>query len=186
MPFETGAPQFGVNDAKVQTWTGAGTYSGTITDIFGIQMARVTLQVISAIANGDDSVIAAGARNTGAQLQMRFVGLNLTQMAVMTGKTVTVSASVSQLSFGAGGKMPYFGAVIKILSEETGDTWAYLPKCKIMSDFVPFQGEFGTFTTPELTVQAVPDATWGIVTFLTHPAEVSITVMPPANIVGVP
>jgi hypothetical protein len=113
-------------------------------------MARVTLQVISAIANGDDSVIAAGARNTGAQLQMRFVGLNLTQMAVMTGKTVTVSASVSQLSFGAGGKMPYFGAVVKILSEETGDTWAYLPKCKIMSDFVPFQGEFGTFTTPEL------------------------------------
>jgi hypothetical protein len=78
--------------------------------------------------------------------------------------------------------MPYFGAIVKALSEEIGDTWIFLPKCKIMSDFVLFQGEFGAFSTPEVTVQCVPDETWGLANFITHPTDVPISVIPPANI----
>lgn len=181
MPFDQGAPQFGVNDAKVAVWNATDDY-GTLTDVMGIQMAQVTIQLISAIANGDDRIVAAAARLTGAQLQMRFVGLNPSMMAVITGITLDVISSVSNLQFTGGERMPYFGAIVKSLSEEIGDTWVFLPKLKIMSDFVPFQGEFGTFSTPEVTVQAVADETWGLANFITHPTDVAITVMPPANI----
>jgi hypothetical protein len=184
MPFDQGAPQFGVSDAKVATWINtAGVISyGTVTDVMGIQMAQATIQIISAIANGDDKIVAAAARLTGAQLQMRFVGMNPTSMSVITGVAPDTISSVVNLQFTGGERMPYFGAIIKALSEEVGDTWVFLPKCKIMSDFVLFQGEFGAFSTPEVTVQAVPDDTWGLANFITHPTDVDITVMPPANI----
>jgi hypothetical protein len=184
MGFDQGAPQFGIHDAKVASWTATNTY-GTLTDIMGIQMAQATMQVISAIANGDDTIVAAGSRLTGVQLQMRFVGMNPSMWAILTGLSVTTISSVKQLQFEGGEKMPYFGAIIKSLSEEAGDTWVFIPKCKIMSDFVLFQGEFGAFTTPEVTVQAVPDETWGLANFITHPTDVDITVIPPADIAQV-
>jgi hypothetical protein len=184
MPFDQGAPQFGIADAKIAVWNSTDSY-GTLTDIMGIQMSQVTMQVISAIANGDDQIVAAGARLTGVSLAMRFVGLNPSVLAILTGISLDVISSVSNLQVAGGNRLPYFGAIIKSLSEETGDTWVFLPKCKIMSDFVPFQGEFGTFTTPELTVQAVPDETWGLANFITHPTDVAITVIPPANIAEV-
>lgn len=185
MAFDQGAPQFGIHDAKVATWIATNSY-GTLTDIMGIQMAQTTLQVVSAIANGDDTIVAAGSRLTGAQLQMRFVGMNPTMFAIITGITVGTVSSVKQLQVAGGERLPYFGAIIKALSEEVGDTWVFLPKCKITSDFVPFQGEFGAFTTPEVTVQCVPDTTWGVANFITHPSDVSITVIPPVNIAQVP
>jgi hypothetical protein len=122
---------------------------------------------------------------TGVSLSMRFVGLNPSVLAILTGVSLDVISSVSNLQIVGGNRLPYFGAIIKSLSEEIGDTWVFLPKCKIMSDFVPFQGEFGTFTTPELTVQAVPDETWGLANFITHPTDVAITVIPPDNIAEV-
>lgn len=184
MPFDQGAPQFGVNDAKVAVWTSTGVY-GTLTDVMGVQMAQATIQIISAVANGDDTIVAAASRLTGAQLQMRFVGLNPSMISVITGIATDTISSVINLQFTGGERMPYFGAIIKALSEEVGDTWVFLPKCKIMSDFVLFQGEYGTFTTPEVTVQAVPDETWGLANFLTHPTDVAITVIPPVDIAEV-
>lgn len=181
MPFEQGAPQFGMNDAKVAIWNATDDY-GTVTDVMGVQMATTTAQVISAIANGDDKIVAAGSRLTGFQAQLRFVGLNLGMMSVITGIAVDVLSSVSNLQIQGGERLPYFGLIVKALSEEIGDTWVFLPKVKIMSDFTPFQGEFGTFTTPELTLQCVPDETWGLANFITHPTDVEITVMPPADI----
>lgn len=185
MPFDQGAPQFGVADARVAVWNATDDY-GTLTDIMGIQMAQASLQVVSAVANGDDRIVAAASRLTGASLQMRFVGLNPTMLSVITGVSIDTISSVNNMQFTGGERLPYFGAIIKSLSEEVGDTWVFLPKCKIMSDFVIFQGEFGTFTTPEVTVQAVPDETWGLANFITHPTDVAITVIPPANIAEVP
>lgn len=184
MPFDVGAPQFGINDAKVALWNATNDY-GAVTDVMGIQMGQATMQVISAVANGDDRIVAAASRLTGAQLQMRFVGLNPSMISIITGVTLGTISSVVNMQFTGGERMPYFGAILKALSEEIGDTWVFLPKCKIMSDFVLFQGEYGTFTTPELTVQAVPDETWGLANFITHPTDVEITVMPPANIAEV-
>lgn len=181
MPFEQGAPQFGMNDAKVAVWNATDDY-GDISDVMGVQMASVSMQIISAIANGDDRIVAAGARATGAQVQLRFVGLNLSMLSVITGIAVDVLSSVSNLMVEGGERMPYFGLIVKSLSEEIGDTWVFVPKCKVMSDFTPFQGEFGTFTTPEITLQCVPDETWGLANFITHPTDVEITAMPPTDI----
>lgn len=184
MPFDTGAPQFGINDARVAVWNSTDSY-GTLTDVMGIQMAQATIQIVSAIANGDDRIVAAASRLTGAELQMRFVGLNPSMLSVITGITLDTISSVQNMQFTGGERMPYFGAIIKALSEEVGDTWVFLPKCKIMSNFVLFQGEFGAFSTPEVTVQCVPDETWGLANFITHPTDVAITIIPPANIAEV-
>lgn len=181
MAFDTGAPQFGINDARIAVWNATNSY-GTLTDIFGIQMGAVDMQVVSAIANGDDTVVAAGARLTGSVLRMRFVGMNPSVFAILLGIATDTISSVVNLQVVGAEKLPYFGAIIKSVSEESGDTWVFLPKCKIMSDFTPFAGEFGTFTTPELSVQCVPDETWGLANFITHPTNVPITVIPPANI----
>lgn len=184
MGFDQGAPQFGIHDAKVAAWNATNSY-GTLTDIMGIQMSQVTMQVISAIANGDDTIVAAGARITGVGLQMRFVGLNPSMVAILLGVSVTTISSYNQMQIRGGEKLPYVGIIVKALSEEIGDTWVFLPKCKIMSDFVLFQGEFGAFTTPEVTLQCVPDTTWGLANFITHPTDVAITVIPPTNIAQV-
>ena len=187
MPFEQGNPTFGISDAKVATWAPTGTYTpaGGI-DIMGIQMATATMQVVTAVANGDDSIVSVATRLIGAQLQMRFVGMNPSALSIITGIATTTSVSVKQIMFKGGERPPFFGAIIKALSEEIGDTWVFLPKCKIMSDFVIFQGEYGAFSTPEVTVQAVPDDNWGIASFITHPTDVAITAFPPANIASIP
>lgn len=184
MAFDVGAPQFGVADGKVAEWVATDSY-GTLSDIMGIQMAQASLQVVSAIANGDDRIVAAASRIIGVSLQMRFVGMNPSMLSVITGVDVDTISSVNNMQYTGGERLPYFGAIFKQLSEEIGDTWIFLPKIKIMSDFVIFQGEYGTFTTPEMTVQAVPDETWGLANFITHPSDVAITVMPPANIAEV-
>lgn len=184
MPFDQGAPQFGINDAKIALWNATDDY-GSLVDVMGVQMGQVTAQIISAIANGDDQIVAAAARLNGFQLQLRWVGLNPTSLAVMTGVSTDTISSVINMQFVGGERMPYFGGIIKALSEEVGDTWVFLPKMKIMSDFVIFQGEFGAFTTPEVTVQAVPDETWGLANVITHPTDVAITTIPPENIAEV-
>ena len=184
MPFDQGSPQFGLADGKVAVWTATDTY-GAVTDVMSIQMAQTTLQFVNAVLNGDDQITATASNLIGAQLQFRFGGLNPSMLAVITGKSVTTISSVNQLQYKGGDKMPYFGLIVKALSAETGDTWIFLPKCKIMSDFTLMQAEYGTFTTPELTVQCVTDETWGLANVITHPTDVAITVMPPANIAEV-
>lgn len=181
MPFDQGAPTFGAADAKVAVYNETDDY-GTLTDVMSVQMAQTTLQFVNAVLNGDDQITATASALVGAQLQFRFGGLNPSMLAVITGKSVTSSASVNQLMFEGGERMPYFGFIVKALSAEVGDTWIFLPKCKIMSDFVIAQNEYGQFTTPEVTVQCVPDETWGLANVITHPTDVAITVMPPANI----
>lgn len=184
MAFDQGAPQFGVNDAKIATWNATDDY-GSITDVMGVQMGQAMAQVVSAIANGDDKIVAAASRLIGAGVTLRFVGMNTTVLSVITGVAPDTISSVVNTQIVGGERLPYFGIIIKALSEEGGDTWVFIPKVKIMSDFIIFQGEYGTFSTPEVTLQGVEDETWGIINFLTHPTDVAITVMPPADIAEV-
>ena len=184
MPFDQGSPQFGLNDAKVAVWNATNSY-GTLTDVMSVQMAQTTLQFINAILTGDDQETATASNLIGGQLQFRFGGLNPSMLAVITGKSVTTISSVNQLQFEGGDRMPYFGMIVKALSAEVGDTWIFVPKCKIMSDFVIAQNEYGQFTTPELTVKFVNDDTWGLANVITHPTDVAITVIPPVNIAQV-
>lgn len=182
MAFTAGSPSFGLADAKVAPWSSAGTY-GTLQDVMSVQAMNVTLQYSEAQLTGDDQITATAARAIGGQATFRFGGFNLETMAVILGITATLISSVSQLGVKGGARMPYFGLLGKALVEEgSGDLWLFCPKCKIMGDFNIAQMEYGNFIIPEVTVQLVPDASYGIFNAVTHPTDLAITVMPPANI----
>ncbi len=184
MPFEQGGPQFGLDDAKIQTWASAGTYSGTITDIMSVQMIGVTLQFSQAQLVGDDQITATAARAIGGTCQIRFGAISLAALAILTGKAASAISSVSQLGVKGSDRMPYFGIIGKAKAEEGGGaTWVYCPKAKIMSDFTIAMLEYGAFAIPEVTVQLVSDASYGVYNTITYPVDtLAITVMPPANI----
>lgn len=183
MPFDQGSPQYGLADTKVQTWASAGTYSGTLTDIMSVQMVGFTLQQISAQLTGDDQITATDTRAIGGQVQMRFGGINLTALAIILGKALTTISSVNQQGIQGGHRMPYFGLLARVLAAEAlGNTMLYVPKCKLVGDFQISMLEYGTFAIPEVTVQCVADASYGIYNLITHPTDVAITVMPPLNI----
>lgn len=182
MPFETGGPQFGLNDCKIATWTAAGSY-GTLQDVMSVQAINPTLNQVEATLTGDDTETAHAAFAIGGQAVFRFGGVSLDALAIITGKAVGTISSVEQVQIKGGDRMPYFGIIGKALAAEgAGDTWYYLPKCKIMGDFNLGQMEYGTFAIPEVTVKCIDDASYGIINIITHPTNVAITVMPPANI----
>lgn len=177
---------FGLNDTKVQTWASAGTYSGTMTDVESIQQLSVTQQLTQAQLTGDDQITATAGYAIGATATMRFGGLNFDSIGVILGITATTISSVIQFGMQGGHRMPYFGIQGKILlADTTGSLIAYLPKAKLMGDFALIQGEYGNFVIPEVTVQLVPDATYGIYNLIQYPTNFSITVFPPANIAAV-
>lgn len=181
MPFDVGAPQFGLNDGKIAPWPA---YT-PLTDVMSIQMGSVAMEVVTAILTGDDRQTAVSSNAIGGTVQMRWGGLNLSMLAVLLGKPVAVSQSVSNVQITGGQKLPYVGIILKALSAETGDTWLFIPKAKITSSFTLVQMEYGAFAIPEVTMQIVDDAQWGAINVLTHPTDLPITVMPPANIAQV-
>jgi hypothetical protein len=189
MPFDVGSPQFGINDGKIGTWTapvaaGAATYvPPTGSDIMSIQMGQVSMELISAILTGDDRQTAIAASAIGGSVQMRWGGLNLSSLAILTGTTISsLSSSAKQLQIIGSQKMPYIGVILKALSAETGDTWIWLPKCKIMSGFTLAQMEYGAFTIPEVTMQVVDDDKYGAINIITHVVDTPILAMPPGNL----
>lgn len=182
MPFTQGAPSFGLADVKIASWTSAGTY-GTPVDVMSVQMMGVTMQMVQAQLTGDDQITATAARAIGGTVQVRFGGINIDALEVLTGKTATTISSVEQLQIEGGDRMPYVGLIGKALVEEgSGDIWVYVPKAKIMSDFTIAMLEYGAFAIPEVTLQLVGDGSYGIVNLVSHPTDLAITVMPPANI----
>lgn len=185
MPFTQGAPSFGLNDCKIATWTAAGSY-GTLVDVMSVQMMGVTMQQVNAQLTGDDRITATAARAIGGTVQVRFGGINIEALEILTGKTGTTISSVEQLMIVGGDRMPYVGLIGKALVEEgSGDIWVYVPKAKIMSDFTIAMMEYGAFAIPEVTLQLVDDEDYGIINLITHPTDVAITVMPPANIAAI-
>jgi hypothetical protein len=177
---------FGLNIAYVQTWASAGTYSGTMTRLESIQQLGVTQKLTQAILTGDDQETATAAYAIGATAKMRFGGLNFDSLGIILGITATTISSVIQFGMAGGHRMPYFGAFGKmLLADTTGSLVMYLPKCKIMSEFTITQGEYGAFVIPEVTVELIPDATYGIYNLIQYPTNFTLTVMPPANIAAV-
>lgn len=182
MAFDQGAPQFGLSDCKIATWTAAGSY-GTVTDVMSVQMVGVTLRYSEAELTGDDAITATAARAIGGTCTVRFGGISPTALAIILGRATSTISSVVQQSVKGGNRMPYFGLIGKALAEDSsGDFWVFVPKMKISGDIPIAMLEYGTFAIPEVTARMVDDASYGVVTWLTHPTDVAITVMPPANI----
>jgi hypothetical protein len=152
---------FGLADCQVQTWASAGTYNGTMTDVASIQQIGVTQQVTQAQLTGDNQITATAANTIGATAKLRFGGLNFDSLGIILGITATTISSVIQFGMAGGKKMPYFGIQGKM------------------------QDAAGTGSIPEVTVQLVPDATYGVYNLIQYPTDFTIAVFPPANIATV-
>ena len=187
MGFDSyGAPQFGLNDVKIATWTATDTYA-TAVDVPSVQLMGAVLQIISAQLEGDDTITATAARAIGGEVRIRFGSVNMAALEVLLGNTATSSVStpneVKQLKLAGGDNMPYFGIVGRALAEEgIGDFQVFMPKVRITSDITLATLEYGAFAIPEFTAQAVNDTTYGILSVIEHEAPTTI-VIPPINIV---
>lgn len=184
--FETGGPQFGLADVKIATWNADGSY-GSVVDVPSAQAFNVTTRVASAELTGDDSITAVASRIIGANLQIRNGSLTIAVLEVLFGVTATSSVAspnnVKNLRISDGLRLPHFGAIGKVLAEEgDGDTWVFLPKCRITSDINLLNASYGSFVVPEMTAACVADGDYEIVNLVIHETATAITVMPPANI----
>lgn len=80
-----------------------------------------------------------------------------------------------------GDSLPYIGICGKANAEEgTGDTHVFIPKCKIMSDVTLAEFQYGQFAIPELELEIVDDATYGILQVIEHTTQIAVAI-PPAQ-----
>ena len=186
MAFDAfGAPQFGLSDCKIATWNATNSY-GSAVDVYSVQLLGAVLQIVSATLTGDDTITATAARAVGGEVRIRFGSVQIPALEVLIGNTATSSVAspniVKQLKIVGGDNMPYIGLCGKALGEEGGDFLVFFPKLRIMSDITLATLEYGAFSIPELTLQAVDDATYGICSVIERQTAGTV-VIPPANIV---
>lgn len=186
MAFDSyGAPQFGLDDVKVGTWDGDGTYTGLI-DVPSVQLLGAILKIISAQLEGDDQITATASRAISGESQLRFGSVSLAALEILIGNTSVTSGTTPNeqdaLTISGGDNMPYFGLCGRALAEEgVGDFHVFMPKCRIMSDITLASLQYGQFAIPEVTVSAVSDGSFGIVNLIEHEATTTIA-LPPAGL----
>lgn len=180
MGFDSyGAPQFGLNDVAIAAYNATNDYE-TAVDVPSVQALRVDMQVVSAQLEGDDQITDTASSVIGAQLTLRFGSLSIAALEVLLGIASVPSGAVyDHLQIGGGDKMPYFGVCGKMLATVgSGDCHVFLPKCKVMSDFTIVTAEYGQYTIPEVTVQAVQDATYDCINIIEDAAAQSVAIPP--------
>lgn len=185
MAWEQGGPPFGLSDAAVASYTATNTYGNEV-DVYSVQAMNVTMRVAQAELTGDDKITAVASRPIAAQIEMRFGGVSLAALEVMTGNTATSSiaspSNIKNFRIGGSEDFPYFGLVGKALgADAAGQVEVFIPKCKIMSDVQLVQLEYGTFSINTVTVMAVPDDTYGLINIIEAEATRAIAI-PPLNI----
>lgn len=175
---------FGLRDLKIAPLTVATMTYGAAVDVPSAQMYEVNPQTVNAQLEGDDQITATHAVATGAQVRFRFGSVPFELISVLTGKTISdygaesTGDRIKLLRLDAL-KFPYFGIVGKVDSiEDEGSMMVFVPQVKVMEGFtVGFQ--YGQFTIPEITCQAIPTTDHGIVEFLKYEEEnVAITIPP--------
>ena len=186
MAFDSfGAPQFGMNDAKVAAYNATDDY-GTAVDIPSVQMLQTDIRVLSGELEGDDEITDAHTQVIGGRVRMRFGSLSIAALEVLLGLTSSASGSspnqLDQLKVSGGDNMPYVGISGKMAATQgDGDTHVFIPKCKIVSDFTLVQGEYGQYTIPEVELSAIPDTTYGVAIVIEQETAAAVAI-PPTNV----
>jgi hypothetical protein len=186
MAFDNyGAPQFGLNDCKVATWTATDTY-GTEVDVPSVQMMGTSLQQVSAQLEGDDQITDTQSSVTGVEVRLRFGSVSLAALEVILGQAISSSGStpnrVSQIKLGGSDKMPYFGICgAANATQGTGDTHVFIPKAKVMGNVALTSMEYGQYAIPELTVFGVNDTTYDAMVLIEHETATAVAI-PPTNV----
>jgi hypothetical protein len=159
----SGAPSFGMRDAKVATRLSAGIY-GPMVDVPSVQLLNIVAQMIGGELPGDDAITDSHSQVNKGQARIRFGSVSLAVLEKITGMALASSGStpnrVRRMKFSPRSN-PYFGLCGKMDSTNgTGDIHVWCPQAKIVSEFTAVQGEYGTYTVPELTVDLISDAAY--------------------------
>lgn len=183
MSFDSfGAPQFSLEDCKIATWNATDDYS-TAVDVPSVQMMGGNVRMLSGELEGDSSIQAVASRAIAGEVRIRFGSLSIAALEVLLGNTSYLCGSTPNqqdlLQVNGGDNMPYIGICGKALAEEgNGDTHVFYAKAKITSDFELASLEYGQFAIPEVTLTAVPDATYGIAQMIEHETAEAVTIPP--------
>jgi hypothetical protein len=183
MGFDSyGAPQFGLYDVKIATWNATNDY-GTEVDVPSVQLMGTVLSVVSAQLEGDDEITDSAASTIGGEVRIRFGSVSLGALEVLLGIASTPSGSAQDhLKISGGVALPYFGICGKVKATQgSGDLHVFLPKVKIMDNVTLAEAQYGQYMIPEVSAQAVDDATYGIINLIEHSTAADIEI-PPTNI----
>jgi hypothetical protein len=178
---EYGAPQFGLADCKIATWTSTGVY-GTAVDVPSVQMLSPTFETVSAELEGDDQITDAHAQRRSVEITMRFGSISLDALEILTGvsdvESGTTPSQKRTLTMTAA-KYSYIGICGKaVATQGSGDLHLFIPKAKIMGNFA-VKLEYGQYSIPELTLKGVADGAYGLGQIIEHETAV-VVALPPA------
>lgn len=188
--FSFGGPSYGLEDAKVATNNGNGTF-GVNQDVPSVQMLQVAIQTTTANLEGDDRITATASKMISGQVTLRFGSVPFEVYAILTGSPLQSSGSgdsAYRFLDIASRKMPYWGIIGRAdAAEGSGDTHIFVPKCKITEGFT-IKLEYNTFSIPEVTCLAVgdenfPDANGNptVMRVIEHP-DLELATLPPTYI----
>jgi hypothetical protein len=180
--FEKGALTLGVSLARVGTYTPSTGAWGTLDRMFSVENFQATEQLIAAIARGDNKINSAMAITEGYEVQVQFSGMNPATLAILTGRTVGNISDYYYQQAGGGDVMPWFGLAFKAPDDQGGVRWLWFPKCKLMQNFVPYQGQYGQFNSPQLTMQVVSEPSYGLYASQWFASDYDIASFPPTYI----
>jgi hypothetical protein len=169
---------FGLEDVKVAPWNSAENW-GTPQDLIGASMMQIETQTVNGQLEGDDKLLDVNAKVISAQVTMQYAFGDLAVLAVLTGQAVTDSTSVDRIRIIAD-DLPYFAACGKMTDTQTsGCTMLFVPKMKVMEAF-RVGGQYGQYSTPELTAMAVEDSdNYGVWELYQYTTDQSVAFPPP-------
>lgn len=148
----------GVVDAKTARRTGVATY-GTAYDLIAIDNFEITVNVASAELPGDGGIVDIFSRATKLTIKAKFGFHDLAALSAITGQSLSSTASYDHIKLDTI-KMPYFGMAFEMEhSDGNGNTVVFIPKMKIVSDFVSFSAGQVAYVTNEVTATAVKENT---------------------------
>lgn len=170
---------FGMRDAKVAPRTGDAAW-GTAVDVEAIQMLGFTINTTNAMLEGDDIIVDAHSKIIGATVRMRF-GFSTNHLdvwEVLLGKAPVDSGGDKYMVI-AGENPPYFGVCGKVEHTSGGGDWhLWAPKCKLQEG-LSLEAGYGTYQTPELTVQClIEDDTHGVIVPIYHATAIPVVIPP--------
>lgn len=125
------------------------------------QTCQLTEVLAQAELHGDDAVAAVHAYPIKVEGKISVGGMPLAAYALITGRTIGTAGATptrtSTLPIAKGDTYPYFTLYGRAVTEDGGDVWVVLYKCKLMEG-MGGQFEYGNFRNSDLSFTAVPDS----------------------------